>query len=139
VDSNMSLGLVGTKGDFKGDELGEISVAFGALDNIVTPVTGWDSITNLVEGVTGSNQETDTELRIRRASIDSIANGGVDEAIRTRILQDIDNVTDCVVISNRTNSVDINGRPAKSVEIIVEGGLDFVVAEKNMASYSKRY
>ena len=51
---------------FSAQNFGPISCPVGSLTYIVTPISGWQSITNLVAGTTGTDTETDAELRARR-------------------------------------------------------------------------
>jgi uncharacterized phage protein gp47/JayE len=45
---------------------GEIEAPAGTITTIVTPVVGWNSVTNDADADTGDEQETDSELRLRR-------------------------------------------------------------------------
>lgn len=128
--ANLQVDEVGTEGQFSADDTGSIPAPISTLIDIVTPVSGWNSITNYVAGVTGTAQETDEELRARMRSNQGVRGGGTDEAIKARLLQNVDGVVDVSVISNRTNSVDGEGRPAKSFEVIVDGGVDQEIADE---------
>lgn len=108
---------------------GSLEVAIGTLTEIETPVSGWDSCTNFVAEVTGRDIETDSELRIRRTASLSIIGAATVPAIQARILQEVDDVTACLVVENDTMA-EVGGRPAKSFECIISGGDDDEIAEK---------
>jgi uncharacterized phage protein gp47/JayE len=68
----------------------------------VTPVAGWQSLTNFEAGLTGRNIETDAELRARRALSIRVTGAATVEAIRSRILQEVPGVTSVLVFENVT-------------------------------------
>ena len=127
--STLTQNRLGSGGNFTCDETGANPLPATTLDTIVTPVTGWDEVTNPSAGSTGAPVESDAALRIRREA--SLQQGNAtDEAIRAALLEDVDGVTFASVASNRTMSVDGDGRPPKSFEAVVQGGTDLAVAEK---------
>ena len=122
-DVNLQTDKVSSNGSYSAVVAGEISLPAGTLNIIVTPISGWDSITNLIAGDTGREEETDEELRTRRLISLRAIGAGTDEAIAGRI-SEVENVTSSKVTSNRTGTTDADGRPAKSFEAVVEGGAD---------------
>lgn len=102
---------------------GPIVALSGTLTEIVTPVSGWASSTNALDADTGRISETDAALRVRFILSFRIGGGSSDEAIRAVVLR-VDGVTECTVVSNRSDAVDADGRPPHSVEAIVRGGVD---------------
>ena len=54
---------------------------------------------------------------------------GTVEAIRSRLLQQVDDVNAVTIIENRSDEVDSDGRPPHSFESVVSGGVDQDVAE----------
>lgn len=108
--------------DVEAEEEGPIEVLAGTLTVIETPVAGWATVTNsLSEKTLGRYEETDTELRKRREQLIAILGKSSEDSLLSNILL-VDNVVDAAIYSNRTNSTDGYGRPAKSFEIIVYGG-----------------
>jgi uncharacterized phage protein gp47/JayE len=116
----LDLDLLGSGGDFTADEEGPNSLPVGTLTVITTPVTGWDSVNNPLNGTPGREVETDEELRIRRAASLN-AGSATEEAIRAALLNEVDGVTAVSVSSNRTITTDGEGRPPKSFECVVAG------------------
>lgn len=110
-------------------EAGEILALAGTLVNIETPVSGWDSVTNPNDGDTGRDEESDSELRLRREQSLQITGAGTVEAIRARLLQQVDDVSAVSIVENRSDTVDGSGRPPHSFETVVSGGVDQDVAD----------
>lgn len=102
---------------------GAISAPSGALTVIKTPVSGLTSVTNSADATLGSDEETDAELRARRNTQLQQSKKGTLEAIRTALL-DVDNVEAVAGYENTGSTVDGDGRPAKSFEMVVKGGTD---------------
>lgn len=109
-------------------EAGPVLALAGTLVNIDTPVSGWDSVNNPDDGETGRAVETDPELRSRRLQSLSVTGAGTVEAIRARLLQQVEDVTAVTIIENRSDDVDADGRPPHSFEAVVSGGVDEDVA-----------
>lgn len=129
ITGDLIIDTVASGGDFTCDTIGAQILPASSLIEIVTPVTGWDSITNPSSGITGRAVETDEEFRIRR-EVSIISGNATDESIRSAVLNNVDSVTTCNIFSNRTDSVDGESRPAHSFETVVQGGTDNNVAEE---------
>lgn len=101
--------------------IGEIAAGVGDIDAIVTPATGWTSVTNAAVASPGRNRETDTELRARRLLRLARAGSTNVSAIRANILE-IEGVLAAVVIENdrKTNRV-IEGKtlPGSCINAII--------------------
>ena len=113
-------------GDFDASVVGANVVTAGSLTEIITPVTGWISVTNPNAGITGEERETDPELIIRRKN-ELVKGKGTDSSIANAVNQ-VDNVTAAAVVSNRTAGT-VDGIPPKSFETIVTGGIDNDIAQ----------
>lgn len=127
--ANLQNDLVGTNGQFDADLIGSTTLPANTLQNIVTPVSGWNSINNLEAGIAGRNLEVDEEFRIRLRVNQRSIGGGTDDAMKARLLEDVTNVTDAVVTSNRTSGV-VDTIPGKAFEIVIIGGADQDIADK---------
>ena len=107
---------------------GPILGLVGTITTIVTPVAGLASVTNYEDAIVGRDVETDVELRLR---IQSARQGyATDEAIRSRLLDEVPGVSSVTIISNRTDVALPSGQPAHSYQAIVQGGADQAVADK---------
>lgn len=102
VSPLLSITRISSPFIFKSMNYGPIATPLGSLTQIMTPISGWNAITNLIAGVTGRNQETDAELRLRRELSFRIGGTATVEAIRARLLQDVPGVESVRIIENIT-------------------------------------
>lgn len=108
---------------------GVINGLTGTLTVIDTPITGWDTVTNVADAVLGTNEETDVELRVRREQSVARDAQAIIDAIFAEV-RAVSGVTEVTVLENDTNTgPDANGLPAHSVHVIVVGGADADIAE----------
>jgi uncharacterized phage protein gp47/JayE len=108
---------------------GPVQAPAGTLTVIETPVTGWTSATNALDAdPLGEDLESDAALKLRRLEELAIAGRATTEAIRAKILE-IDEVTAALVFENDTWITDVDGRPPKSVDIVVQDGDEDEIAE----------
>lgn len=129
ITGDLNIINIASAGNFTCDTIGANILPANALTEIVTPVSGWDSVINPSVGVTGRAVETDEELRIRREF--SVNNGyATDYSIREAILNDVSGVTICTVTSNRLDVVDSESREPHSFEAVVQGGDTNEIAAK---------
>lgn len=84
------------------DEAGRIVALAGEIDAIVTPVSGWTSVTNLADASAGRNAEKDDELRVRRAQSLQRGEGVGLGSIRAKVL-DLSFIESAAVIDNPDN------------------------------------
>ena len=127
VSANLNIDEVGTVVFFEAIEYGSKLLPIGALDEIETPVFGWNRVNNLVDGIVGNNRETDEDLRIRREQSILITATHTLQAIKSKVRQ-LDNVADVFAMENNTETTDLFGTPRQFVWIIVEGGEDSEIA-----------
>jgi uncharacterized phage protein gp47/JayE len=126
--SNLGITKVRTIGEVVANVSGMLSQPVNTIDTILTPILGWDSVTNPVVATSGRSVETDEELRIR------FRNGKFDRATNTldaiySALLNLSGVTEIVIYENDTSVVDGNGVPAHSFLPIVVGGLSGDIAK----------
>ena len=127
----VTIGSGGTvDGVFRAVEAGPVAAPAGTVTNIQNPISGWDSVTNAADGVTGRIQETVAEARIRRDKNLQVIGASVLEAIAARIQDEVNDVTDVIPFENDGDTTDASGRPPHSMEFLVEGGIDQDIAEK---------
>ena len=106
VGLNLQITQTTSPVPFLAQNYGPIAAPAGSLTEILTPVAGWQSLTNLDAGITGREQETDAELRLRREqSLHSLGAATV-EAIRSRLLQEVPNVVSVTIFENVTMTQD---------------------------------
>jgi uncharacterized phage protein gp47/JayE len=82
---------------------GRIEALAGEIDKIVTPVTGWDSVTNALAASAGRDAETDDQLRVRRGQSIQLSAGVSIGSIRSKVLA-LEFVESASVIDNPDNN-----------------------------------
>lgn len=98
--ANLSIIYRASPITFLSQNYGPIPCPVGTLTNIVTPISGWQSITNLQAGSTGTFVETDAQLRIRRQNSIKLLGSATVEAITAGLLQKVPGVTSTTVFEN---------------------------------------
>lgn len=109
---------------------GPTSCPTGALNAIYRAHPGWDSVTNLVDGIPGTDVETRRALEARRQASVAAKAGGIIEAMRGAVLN-AEGVTDAYLIDNPSNApVTVNGVSVGAYQVYaaVKGGSDADVA-----------
>lgn len=129
VDEKLTITKRSSPVVFVCEETGANVVPAGALTSIVSAINGWNEVYNLVAGDTGTDAESDTALRLRHANASSATGSASVQAIRSRILAEVDGVTGCQVYENRTN-VESDGIAAHGFEAVIQGGANQDIAEK---------
>lgn len=90
--------------------------------SIQTPVSGWTGVTDPLKLTDGRDAETDEALRLRRERAVSAPRSSHEAAIRRELLA-LEQVEECVVISNRTSATSLGIHPNAIVAIIYPPGL----------------
>lgn len=103
------------------------------LKQIETPISGWNSITNVASASVGNDNETDEALRIRRETELTTAGSSPEDALRADLLA-VDSVTAVKLFVNNTDATDGDGLPPHSVEAVVLGGDDQDIVDQLLAS-----
>ncbi len=124
--------------EFRAAEIGKVEVLVNTIDTPVTIILGVIGINNS-EGVInqGVDEETDTQLRLRRKQSVAIASTAYLDGIGANIKQ-IEGVDKVIVLENDT-SVDepgTDGIPAHSIWVIVKGigvGVDGSIIDDQIA------
>lgn len=127
VSANLNIDEVGTVVFFEAIEKGAKLLPIGELNEIETPVFGWNRVYNLVDGIIGKNRETDEALRIRREQSILITATHTLPAIKSKVRQ-LDNVADVFATENNTETTDSFGTPRQFIWLVVEGGEDLEIA-----------
>lgn len=107
---------------------GPIVGSSGTITVIETPVAGWATVTNPLDADVGTDIETDAAFRLRRENLLAVSGAGTLEAIRAAVLS-VTGVVQALVFENVTLTVDVNGLPGKSFEVVVQGGTDADIAQ----------
>jgi uncharacterized phage protein gp47/JayE len=108
-------------------EAGPIAAPAGTLTKIETPVFGWATVTNLTDAQKGRDEESDTELRIRRNEAATKTGTATITAIRS-VLLDVEGV-DMVEIQANNTAITVDSVPPQHIRVVVNGGNDMNIAE----------
>lgn len=106
---------------------GPIVATAGSITQIDTPVFGWQTVTNAADAIEGTNEETDSELRVRQQTSTQAAGQNLADALFGQ-LSNLDNVTSASVISNGTDAT-VDGIPPHQFLSIVQGGANSDIAD----------
>jgi uncharacterized phage protein gp47/JayE len=101
--------------------LGATTAAPGTLTQILTPVPGWQTATNVAAATPGAPVETDAQLRRRQTQSTALPAATVLSSIQGNLLN-LAGVTRAKVFQNDTVLTDGNGIPPRSLACVVEGG-----------------
>ena len=128
VDSTTLL--VGTTTlEFRAKEKGAVIPTIGTIVNPITIIPGVISVINNVGPTSiGTEEENDSDFRIRRARSVTLASLNSVDTIEAKLLA-LDGVAAVRIHENRTNITDSTGTPAHSIWVIVEGGANTDIAE----------
>lgn len=110
------------------EDKGAIQASAGTITTIATPTLGWASVTNVLAATAGAPVETDVQLRRRQKVSTAIPSRTVLEGI-VGAVADLTGVTRYAAYENDTDIADVNGIPAHSISLIVEGGVTAAIAE----------
>jgi len=116
---------------------GAVPVLANTLNNIITRIYGWDSVTNVVEGTIGGTTETDNELRNSRVARLYTQGSASLGSIYSSLLS-VPNVLDVYVQENDTVlPITIDGVtiPPNNIYLAVLGGTGLDIAT---AIYNKK-
>lgn len=102
VGANIQITQISSPVNFLAQNFGPIPAPANSLTQIVTFISGWNSLTNFEAGITGRNLETDEEFRLRRLNAIRIGGSATVEAIRARLLQEVTGVTSVTIYENVT-------------------------------------
>lgn len=90
------------------------------LNSIESPVSGWNTVINLLDATTGYEEETDAAFRLRRKALLAAQGRGTPDSIRAAIL-DVADVTQAFVYKNDEDSV-VDGMDPHSIEAVIPPG-----------------
>lgn len=106
---------------FRAEFPGAIITTPNTINVPVSVVIGVESINNpTVQFVTGIDEETDMQYRVRRQKAVALSSEGYVDSLEAA-LQNIDGITYAIVIENDTSDISSDGQPAHSVWVILEG------------------
>ena len=108
-------------------EAGRIEASVGTITRIKTVIAGWQTVTNDITATPGTDPETDSQLRLRRAATVAATGSNQVDSMRGALLL-TEGVRYAIVYENDTAAPDVNGLPGHSISPVVDGGTDGDVA-----------
>lgn len=112
---------------------GPLVAGASTITEIVNPVTGWTSVTNVAAAVAGADEQVDADYRSDIIASATAQSGSTDDAIRAAVLA-VAGVTAATVTSNRTDAV-VSGIDPHTFETVVLGGAGTDIANAILANY----
>lgn len=100
----------------------------GTLTTITTATDGWTAVNNLADATAGRTTETDSELRARYSTGMYALGSATTASVVAKLKADVLGVETAMAFENTTDETDSVGRPAHSLHVVVDGGLDEEVA-----------
>lgn len=128
VSNNLLVESVTSNILFESMDYGPVVIADGLIREMVTLDTGITEVWNDIAPVLGRFEADDVEARQNFVKRCAIRSRNMVESITAEIYNSVDNVVSVAGYENDTETTDAEGRPPKSVEIIVDGGSDGEIA-----------
>lgn len=128
--TGITITEIWTPGLYESVNTGDINSAAGAIDTIDTPVVNLNQVENLSASFGGSATQTDDELRAKQQNELQGTAAATLQAIKARVANEVENVTQVFVFENATETTDGEGRPPHSIEVVVDGGVEADIAQK---------
>ena len=128
LSENLTTDKVSSLIIWQSEEFGKFVLPKNSITEIVTTVTGLESCYNLSIPFYGRLRETDVEYR--QSFLKKIASRSscMLESITSSIMESVDGVLSARGYENASSSMDAEGRPPHSIEIVVDGGDDGEIA-----------
>jgi len=120
---------------FRAASIGAVIIPASSVTTASTIIAGVVSINNPNPAtVQGSNEETDTELKIRRRKSTANSSVGLDDSVEGALAA-LPGVIQALVVDNPEDTTDAFGTPAHTMWAIVDGGTPSQIAQ---VIYAKR-
>ncbi|MCD7826357.1 MAG: hypothetical protein LUH14_10420 [Clostridiaceae bacterium] len=128
LSDNLTTSSVTVLADFATVDYGKLIFPNGTITVMVTNISGFNEVNNLISPTYGRIQETDVELRHSYIAKSAIRSTRMIDSICSQLINNVDNVESATGYENDTDDTDEEGRPPHSVEIIVDGGDEAEIA-----------
>lgn len=128
VTANLNITKIRKTGGLQASEIGDIEAEANTITTIITPVLGWDSVTNPLAASPGRLAETDEELRLRFRNTKLDRSTNLLDSIYAALIN-IEGVEEVAIYENDTSVTDSNGVLGHSFLPVVLGGSSQLIAE----------
>lgn len=120
--TNISISKVKAVTSVISQEAGFHEQLAGEINQIATPILGWDSVNNPNDATPGRDEETDDELRNRFRESKSLRAQNISDSLYSALMA-IEGVSFAAVYENTTDQEDSElDLPPHSFKVIVDGG-----------------
>lgn len=107
---------------------GAITAQAATITRISTPTRGWQTVTNALAATPGVAVEKDAQLRVRQSSSVALPSLSVFEGTIGAV-SNVEGVVRSEGYENDSGVTDLNGIPAHSIAMVVEGGVSANIAQ----------
>lgn len=128
LSDNLTTSSVTVLADFATVDYGKLIFPNGTITVIITNISGFNEVENLIIPTYGRIQETDIELRHSYLAKSAIRSTRMIDSICSQLINNVPNVESATGYENDTDGTDAEGRPPHSVEIVVDGGDETMIA-----------
>jgi len=128
LSDNLTTEEVTTIANFQTVQTGAISLVNGCVTQMIDNLSGFESVNNYITPIYGRDAETDSELRANYATKSFIRSYNMVDSIAAELLENITDVVSAKGYENDTDTTDSYGLPPHSIEMIVEGGDEYAIA-----------
>lgn len=128
LSDNLTTASVTVLANFATVDYGKLIFPNGTISVMITNISGFDRVENLIMPIYGRIQETDVELRHAYLAKAAIRSTRMIDSICSQLINSVSNVESATGYENDTDHTDAEGRPPHSVEIIVDGGNETEIA-----------
>lgn len=130
LSENLTTSEVSSLITFESEEYGKVVMPYSSITEIITTVVGFNSCYNLDFATYGRTRQSDVEYRHSYLKKIGSRSSMMLKSIEGAILENADGVKAVVAYENETDSTDAAGRPPHSIEIVVDGGVDALIAQQ---------
>lgn len=128
LSDNLTTQGITVIANFETEEYGKVSLPNGTVDTIITNISGFESVENLLNPIWGRYKESDMELRHSYLAKSGLRSSRMINSIISALVEDVDGIETATGYENDENSTDENGLPPHSIQIVVEGGDEMEIA-----------
>lgn len=122
LSDNLTTEEVTTIANFYTEEYGSISIPNGLVTKMITNVTGFTDVVNLLSPASGRLAETDIELRQSYIAKSALRSNTMIDSVVAELLNNVADIETAVGYENDTDVTDARGLAPHSIEIVAEGG-----------------
>lgn len=129
LSNNLTTESITTIANFNTENYGSIAIPHGVVTKMITNVTGFTDVTNMLTPVYGRMQENDIELRQAYIAKSALRSNTMIDSICAELLNNVADIETASGYENYTDFVDARGLAPHSIEMIVEGGDNSEIAQ----------